>query len=97
LELHEAVDSTRDWTTFLNFARQLLADREDAVARERVTPPSPFDLCGANNWQNVTIEGFLEGAIAWAEDTNFGGTQGLSAENPWRQFAAFLQCGKVYE
>ena len=47
-------------------------------------------------WENSTMEDFLESATAWAESTNFGENQGLSG-NPWRQFAAFLYCGKIYE
>lgn len=72
-------------------------DREQAALAERETPPSPYDLCEANGWQNVTIDGFLAGANAWAEDSDFGKTQGISPDNPWRQFATFLYCGKIYE
>ncbi len=53
---------------------------------------------GANDdWQNTTIEDFLEGAVAWAEDSGFGVGQGMCEANPWGQFAAFLYCGKIYE
>jgi hypothetical protein len=64
MELHESADAAHDWKTFLAFARQLLADREGAAEKESADPPGPYDLCGANGWQNVTIEGFLEAAIA---------------------------------
>ena len=49
------------------------------------------------DWENGTIEAFLDGAIAWAEASNFGVDQGLQASNPWGQFANFLYCGKIYE
>lgn len=48
-------------------------------------------------WENTTIEAFLHGAIAWAEDSNFGVARGLQASNFWHQFATFLYCGKIYE
>lgn len=97
MELLEAAYAAQDWKTFLAFARQLLADREAAAKKESANPPGPYDLCGANGWQNLTIEDFLEAAIAWAESTEFGKAQGLSPDNPWKQFAAFLYCGKIYE
>jgi hypothetical protein len=40
---------------------------------------------------------FLESAVAWAVDTTFGFDQGLTASNRWKQFAAFLLAGKIYE
>lgn len=50
-----------------------------------------------SEWENTTIEAFLDGAVAWAEASNFGVNQGLEASNPWGQFANFLYCGKIYE
>ncbi len=50
-----------------------------------------------NEWENTTIKAFLDGAIAWAQASNFGVDQGLQLSNPWRQFANFLYCGKIYE
>ena len=47
----------------------------------------------ARGWVNTSLEDFLESAIAWAEDTNFGKIEG----NPWQEFAVFLHCGKTYE
>ena len=51
----------------------------------------------SSEWQNATLEDFLDSAIAWAEDSDFGIDQGLSSSNPWAQFATFLYCGKIYE
>ena len=48
-------------------------------------------------WENETIEDFLEASIAWATESDFGQTQGLSTDSPWRQFAVFLYVGKIYE
>jgi len=95
MELHELADAVHDSRSFLEFVRALVADRQDEVAKECVSPSSPYGP-GANGWENGTIEAFLESASAWAAATNFGEEQGLSG-NPWRQFAAFLYCGKIYE
>ena len=43
-----------------------------------------------NEWQNITVETFLESALAWAESSNFGNTQGLKDVTPWKKFASFL-------
>jgi len=84
VELHDLLDQVNDDQTFLCFARALMADRA-------ATSPDGMD------WQNNTIEGFLESAIAWAEDSDFGISQGLQPSNSWQQFAVFLYCGKIYE
>ncbi|MBO3273704.1 DUF7660 family protein [Pseudomonas schmalbachii] len=55
------------------------------------------DKATGNGWENTTIEAFLDGAISWAEDSDFGLSQGLTPSNPWQQFAVFLYCGKIYE
>jgi hypothetical protein len=95
MSLHELADAVHDPRSLLEFVRALVADREDEVAKERVSPSPPYGP-GANGWENGTIEAFLEAASAWAEATNFGEKQGLSG-NSWRQFAVFLYCGKIYE
>ena len=95
MELDERADAVCDERSLLDFVRALIADREDEVAKEAVSPSSPYGP-GANGWENTRIEDFLGAASSWAESTNFGQTQGL-AGNPWRQFAAFLYCGKIYE
>lgn len=84
MELHDLLDQVNDTQSFLQFANALMADR---VA----TPPHSED------WQNTTIDGFLEGAIAWAQASDFGIRQGLSPSNPWHLFAVFLYSGKIYE
>jgi len=96
MELHEQADEVYDQRTLLEFVAALIADRDDEVAKEVRTPSSPYGA-GANGWENGTIEAFLDAGRRWAESTNFGETQGLSGANPWRQFASFLCCGKIYE
>ena len=95
MEPHELADAVTDELSFLRFVKALTADRQDEVEKERVSPSSPYGP-GANGWENHTIEDFLESATAWAESTGLGQGQGLP-DNPWRRFAAFLYCGKIYE
>ncbi|BCD89224.1 hypothetical protein PSm6_56310 [Pseudomonas solani] len=96
MDVSELLDHVKDIETFLVFARALAADRAASVAQEKIDPSSAYGP-DAHGWENTSIESFLEGAIAWAEDSDFGVAQGLSSANPWQQFAAFLYCGKIYE
>lgn len=95
-DLGALLDAVKDESSFLVFARELVADRERAVAAERARPSSPYGS-DAGGWENVRIETYLDAAIGWAEDTEFGKTQGLSPSNPWKQFATFLLVGSIYE
>ncbi len=55
------------------------------------------DRQNGHDWENTTIEDFLSAALAWAEDSNMGMTQGLPEEPTWRTFVVFLYSGKIYE
>jgi hypothetical protein len=81
MQLHEKLDAVTDEATFLEFVCALTADRRD----------------NAQAWENSSIEDFLEASRSWAEDSEFGSRQGLSAASPWKKFAVFLYCGKIYE
>jgi len=96
MELHQLAELVSDEKSFLAFVAALQRDRELAVAAERISPAAQ---CGPDRggWENVTIESFLEAAHAWAQDSEFGVRQGLKDASPWRKFAAFLYCGKIYE
>jgi len=96
MELQEQLEVVTDEQSFLTFARALLVDRVAAVAAESKSPSSPFSS-GARDWEKVSIESFLEAALAWAEDSNFGASQGLASTSPWKKFAVFLYSGKIYE
>ena len=96
MDLHDQADNVHDPGSFLEFVRSLVADRADEVPKESVNPSAPYGP-GANGWENGTIEAFLDAALRWAEDSAFGTKQELPEHNPWRQFATFLLCGKIYE
>ncbi|WP_249384035.1 hypothetical protein [Chitinivorax sp. B] len=85
MDLHEQLQLVTDVTTFLAFVRALQQDR--VMAGQHT----------ACDWQNHTIEDFLEAALRWASTTNMGASQGLSEASPWKRFAVFLYCGKIYE
>ena len=93
---HELLNCVTDRESFLAFVRALVADRESEVAKEPSHPSRPYS-CGANGWENGTIEAYLDAALRWAEDTDIGQTQGLPSEPSWKAFATFLYCGKIYE
>lgn len=84
MDLYELAEQVEDSRSFLTFAQALMVDRQTNAQ-------------SGEGWENVSIEAFLEAAIAWAHDSHFGVRQGLDPGNPWKQFAAFLYCGKIYE
>lgn len=94
--LDDLLNSVNDESSFLAFASALAADRVESREKEKINPSSPYGSA-ANGWENTSIEGFLESAVAWGEASNLGVTQGLSPANPWQRFATFLYCGKIYE
>ncbi|CAN7446737.1 MULTISPECIES: hypothetical protein [unclassified Acidovorax] len=96
MNLQAQLDRVVDQDSFLAFAHALAKDRIASV-EARVNETAEPHGRDAGGWENTSIESFLEGAIAWAEDSNFGAHQGLATSSPWKQFAVFLYCGKIYE
>ena len=47
--------------------------------------------------QEESFSDALEAAIAWAESSNFGSSEGLGPASPWKKAAAFLLAGTVLE
>jgi hypothetical protein len=95
-EPHELLEAVVDEASFLKFVVALREDREAEVSAQKIKNVDSFGR-GPNDWENHTIEAFLEAASSWAEDSDFGKTQGLTDANPWKKFAVFLYCGKIYE
>lgn len=90
-QLFATLQSVKDEASFLAFARALHADREAA-------DDASLTLDGfQGEWANNSIATFIEGAIAWAEDSDFGVRPGPKATNPWTLFAEFLLAGRGYE
>ncbi len=95
MELEEFLEKVEDQESFLEFARALQADKEDENQKEKYNPSNPYGH-GWNGWENTTINGFLESAIAWSEDSGFGDDID-EYDNLWKKFALFLYGGKIYE
>lgn len=95
MEVCKLLEKVNDQKSFLDFAKVLLKDKIDDTIQEEKKTSSPFSS-SSNGWENLTIEGYLEAAIAWADDSNFGKNQNIK-DNLWYQFATFLYCGKIYE
>jgi len=100
-KLLELAENVVDEKSFLVFARELIKNRETAAKKEKDNPSSPYGP-DAGGWENTSIESYLEGAVAWAEASQFGSRTAfpeyeLSNVSDWRKFAAFLMAGKVYE
>ncbi|WP_444884635.1 DUF7660 family protein [Microbulbifer sp. PSTR4-B] len=91
-DLFDLSEKVYDEATFLLFLKALMKDREREVELEKENPSSPYGA-GALGWENNTIEGFLESAIAWAEDSD----QTTEQANPWLRAAKILHAGKTYE
>lgn len=90
MQLHEKLEAVTDAASFLCFVQALIEDRKNS---------NGVDVTGRsdNGWESHSIEDFLEAALAWAEATEVGATQGLSDSSLWKRFATFLYCGKIYE
>lgn len=85
-QLFELVDEVQDEISFLNFIKELYLDRCDYNEGKVV-----------DEWQNHTIECFLECAHAWGESSINGLKYYDKPDNPWRRCAQILYMGKIYE
>ena len=50
-----------------------------------------------SEWENGTIEAFLDAASAWGEVTSGRDSASKKNENPWQRCAQILSAGKFYE
>jgi len=96
IDLISLSDNVHDEDTFIEFLVGLMKDRELEVKMEKDNPSSPY-APGRLGWENITIEDFLESAIAWAEATNKNTEQYSKSTNPWKRAAEILHAGKTYE
>ena len=48
-------------------------------------------------WENATIEAFLDAAAAWGQVTSERDAASKTTENPWQRCAQMLAAGKFYE
>lgn len=90
-DLFALSDNVHDEETFVEFLTALMKDRELEAEKEKANPSSPYEP-EALGWQNLTIEDFLESAVAWAETT-----KETAESNPWKRAAQIMHAGKTYE
>ena len=90
------LEAVCDEATFVEFLSALAEDRADEVQKEKKSPSSPYGS-GANGWENITIESYLESACAWAEASKDGLKYYQKPSNPWKRCADILYTGKIYE
>ena len=83
----QRVDSPADFLTFLGVLRE---HRDAAVEEARNSPSQAFDV-GPGGWENWTIEEFLEGMEAYAQDAQ------LPTQPAWRDVARLLLAARGYE
>ena len=81
MNLLQELDRVQDEKTFMIFVEALRCD---------------FELA-SEDWENHTIDSFLAAAQAWAQHPQIGIKQSFVIDSPWKRFAFFLYCGKVYE
>jgi hypothetical protein len=89
--LLQLLQAVQDEKTLLLFVTALAADR----ASVEHLPQTPDGFQGG--WANCSISMFLDAAVSWAEDSNFGARPGPKPQNPWSTFAMFLYAGRGYE
>jgi hypothetical protein len=91
--LQTILEAVNDEPTFVAFIEALGADFREERAIEAVTPSSAYGT-GALGWENGTIDGFLESAVAWAMDSD---ADVARIPNSWYRCASILHAGKFYE
>ena len=95
-DLQSKLDTVCDEDTFVAFVAALAADREDEVAKEKVSPSFRY-APGTNGWENGSIEAFLYAAAAWATASKNGLEFYRRPDNPWKRCADIIYMGKIYE
>jgi hypothetical protein len=88
-KLDDMLTSVSNEESFLKFVEALISERKRAAEAEKKNPGSPWGP-DAGRWENTSIETFLESAVAWAADTNFGFDQGLTVSNRWKGLLPFF-------
>lgn len=81
--LFQLVDEVENEDTFIYFIEALMKDR----INNKVT----------DEWQNSTIEDFLECSHAWAITSINGLEFYKKPTNPWKRCAQIIHMGKIYE
>ena len=87
----DALDLVTTREQFQAFLRILLVDLRAEQAEDVATPAGGYRL-RLRGWENLTLEQFLDGMLAWSEDA-----PGRSQAPSWHEFGQLLLAGKSYE
>ncbi len=79
--LNQMLDEVQDEATFIVFLDALMMDK----------------VHSEHEWQNDTIELFLDCAHAWASASINGLPEYKKPDNVWKRCAEILYMGKIYE
>ncbi|AXJ04786.1 hypothetical protein CFN16_11845 [Pseudomonas fluorescens] len=96
VDLDELLVLVRDEESFIRFVEALGAD----FASERLlehNAPSSIDRSDSQEWENGTVDAFLDAAAAWAHASNRSPLADSAQPNVWQRCAAILFAGKFYE
>lgn len=74
MELIDYLHKVNDRKSFIEFVEILARDKE----------------INSQDWQNLSIEDYLDCANSWLEDSERN-------DISWKLMAEFLYCGKIYE
>lgn len=89
MELIDCLSKVNDRESFILFVTKLIKDRKSAEEIERANFEKN-NFTTASDWENQTIENYLDGAVSWLEDSE-------RTDISWKLMAEFLYCGKIYE
>ncbi|MFN0064106.1 MAG: hypothetical protein ACKVPX_16485 [Myxococcaceae bacterium] len=92
MELYELIERVNSRDTFLEFVAALRADLRESNEQEAAVPSSPYSP-NARDWENPSLDGYLEALHAWTDDVGDRIREPLS----WRTFADMLYAAKSYE
>ncbi|ACK69911.1 conserved hypothetical protein [Gloeothece citriformis PCC 7424] len=92
MELDELLNRVNSRDTFLEFVAALRADLVASNAQETVAPSSPY-VPNACDWENPSLERYLQALHTWIEDMG----DRISEPPSWRTFADILYAAKIYE
>jgi hypothetical protein len=94
IDLDELLERVNDEQSFIGFIEALGSDFASERVLEQATP-SPPNWTGALEWENQSVDGFLEAAAAWA--TASARSSPAPTTNVWQRCASILLAGKFYE
>ena len=97
-QLYNVLETVCDEETFLIFLIALRENREASIELERQDPSSPYGP-NALEWENTTIERFLDAAVQWGRSSRKGLpiADYIPPKNPWRRCADILYAAISYE